>query len=93
MNVRISVVGGLLLAVVATGCASGGGGTPRNDTPVTGAQVEEYTSIMLALRELRPSWVRRAREVFVDGNFQGPVGILDGRFTDRIQQDRARAEP
>jgi hypothetical protein len=79
------LLGSALLVVLSAACASGGGGTPRNDTPMQGALVADYTNIHLALQELRPSWTRRVREVFIDGNYAGPVGVLQRSFNERIQ--------
>jgi len=78
----------LLTLIVATaGCASGGGsGTPRNDDPVLGREVGEFSNIRLALDQLRPSWTRRAREVFVDSQFAGSVAFLRGSFNERISR-------
>lgn len=68
------------------GCASGAGSTPRNDDPVPGARIAEYGNIQLALEQLRPSWPRRAREVFVDGRYAGSVGFLRRAFNERISR-------
>lgn len=76
-----AVVGVLALA----GCASAGGGTPRNDNPVLGAEVASFTNIQLALESLRPTWTRRAREVFVDNEFAGSVQILRRSLNERIR--------
>jgi len=82
--VRVSIAVGFALVVTMAGCASAGSGTPRNDDPVPGGEVAEYTNIRLALETVRPSWVRRAREVFIDGQFAGSVGILRDSFNERI---------
>lgn len=87
VSVRISrfLVASLLVAVFAAGCASAGGGTPRNDQPVQGAELAEYANPYLALQELRPSWMRRAREVFMDSQYAGNLQILRRTFDERIQ--------
>ena len=79
--------GWIAVAVLAlAGCASGGGGTPEAEMEVVaGAQIQEYTNIYSALRELRPTWIRRAREVFVDGEFAGDIGLLRRSFSDQIR--------
>jgi hypothetical protein len=79
----MSVFVGTLLVVLA-GCASGGTGTPRNDEPVSGGEVAEFSNIRLAIDRLRPSWPRRAREVFVDNQYAGSVSILRNSFNERI---------
>ena len=72
------------LSLFFVACASSGTGTPRDDGPVGGAEVAEYTNIRLALESLRPSWVRRAREVFIDGQLAGSVETLRRSFNERI---------
>ena len=76
----------VILSLCLVGCASTGSSTPRNDDPVSGAEVVEYTNIQLALETLRPSWTRRAREVFVDGQLAGSVQILRRSFNERISR-------
>lgn len=80
------MVGACVLVVVsAAACASAGSGTP-NDAPVSGAEIAQFTNIRLALQELRPTWLRRAREVFVDREYAGSVAILQQSFNERIQR-------
>ena len=76
----------VVLALGLAGCASSGGATPRNDSPLCGAEVSDYTNVRLALETLRPSWVRRAREVFIDNELAGPVEILRSSFNERINR-------
>lgn len=67
-------------------CASGGGSSlPLNEDPVPGAEIVGYTNIHLALEQLRPRWVRRAREVFVDNEYAGSVAILRRSFNERVR--------
>ena len=73
------------MALVVGACASAGAGTPTNEEPVPGASVAEYTNIYLALEDLRPTWVRRAREVYVDSNYAGSVQFLRQSFNERIR--------
>ena len=75
-----------IVAVVVglTACASTGSSTPRNDDPISGGEVGEYSNIQLALETLRPSWPRRAREVFVDSEFAGSTDFLRRSFNERI---------
>lgn len=84
--VRTSKVVLVIMSLCLAGCASSGSATPRNDDPVSGAEIAEYTNIQLALETLRPSWVRRAREVFVDGQLAGSVQILRRSFNERISR-------
>lgn len=77
----------LLVLVTATlaGCASAGSSTPESSPdPVAGRELESYVNLDLALRELRPSWLRRSREVFLDKEYFGDVSILRRSFTDPI---------
>lgn len=80
----------LALVVCAGGCAAGGGGgsggIPAAETEiVSGAEVLEYTNIYTALREIRPSWIRRAREVFVDREFAGDINLLRRSFSEDVR--------
>lgn len=76
----------LLTTVLAlSACASAGAAAPESSPdPVPGAELESYVNLDLALRELRPSWLRRSREVFLDGDYFGDVSILRRNFTDPI---------
>ena len=68
---------GLLVAVLlAAGCASSGSRIPVNEDPVPEAALLEYTNLYLALQELRPSWIRQARELFVDEGYRGSIAAL-----------------
>lgn len=81
-------IGTLAVVVFVAACAAGagGGGVPQEETEmVSGAEVVDYTNLHTALRELRPSWIRRAREVFVDREFAGDVGLLRRSFADEIR--------
>ena len=77
------------LVVFAAACAAGaggGGGVPAEEAEIVGGgEVVEYTNVYTALRELRPSWIRRAREVFVDREFAGDIGILRRSFSEEIR--------
>ncbi|MBT8488955.1 MAG: hypothetical protein HKN72_06300 [Gemmatimonadetes bacterium] len=79
----------LAIVVFAGACAAGAGGSggvPAEEVEiVSGAEVLEYTNIHTALRELRPSWVRRAREVFIDREFAGDINLLRRSFSDEIR--------
>ena len=75
-----------VLALGLAGCASGDSGAPRNDSPLGGAEIMAYTNVQLALETLRPSWLRRAREVFIDNELAGPVEILRRSFNERISR-------
>lgn len=80
---------GVLVALGLGACAAGaggGGGIPAEESElVSGAEVLEYTNIHTALRELRPSWIRRAREVFIDREFAGDIGLLRRSFSEEIR--------
>lgn len=72
--------------LVMAGCASGGTATPEAEAePVVGSEIRDYTNIYTALRELRPSWIRRAREVFVDDEFAGSINLLRRSFSEEIR--------
>lgn len=86
MTARGAMACCVLLGAVVTGCAGGAGGTPRNDNPVSGAEVAEFTSIQLALQQLRPSWLRRAREFFIDNEYAGSVSGLRRGYNERIRR-------
>ncbi|NIX19949.1 MAG: hypothetical protein GWN07_08975 [Actinobacteria bacterium] len=45
----------------------------------------DYANLYSALRELRPTWVRRAREVFVDNELAGDIGVLRRSTSDEIR--------
>lgn len=79
----------LSVVAFAGACAAGAGGSggiPTEETEiVSGAEVLEYTNIHTALRELRPSWIRRAREVFIDREFAGDISLLRRSFSEEIR--------
>jgi len=73
-------------AVVCTACASSGPSAgPDESELVSGEEVAAYTNVYTALQELRPSWVRQAREVFVDDQYAGGTELLRGRFDEQIR--------
>ena len=74
MAARALMAGGLM--ALLGGCASGGGGAPLNETSVSGDEILPYVNLFVALQDLRPRWLRQAREVFVDGNFAGGLSSL-----------------
>jgi hypothetical protein len=47
--------------------------------------VADYTNLHLALQQLRPSWLQRANEVFMDSQYAGSVGILRRMVDEPIQ--------
>lgn len=77
----------IVFFTVACATGSGGaGGIPAGEVEiVSGPEVLEYTNIHTALRELRPSWIRRAREVFIDREFAGDINLLRRSFSEEIR--------
>lgn len=71
----------LLTWGLVTGCASGSP-APSDEisesdvTALSARDLDDYSSLLSAIRTLRPTWIRRTREVFVDGSFHGPQQTL-----------------
>lgn len=73
-----SFIAALALALGASGCASGGGGTPRgSSTRIVESELQsmQQLSVYDAIGRLRPNWLRGRGSalpvVMVDGNRQG----------------------
>ena len=73
LRLRLAFGVGVFLAV---GCASSGSRVPVNEDRVPEAELLEYTNLYLALQELRPAWIRQAREIFVDEELRGSIAAL-----------------
>lgn len=83
---RYGALTALVASVVATACASGGtSSAPANNELVSGEEVMAYTNIYSGLQELRPTWIRRAQEVYVDEEFAGSVALLRRSFSEQIR--------
>lgn len=71
---RWRAIPGVLAVLAFAGCSAPAGSAPRPDDPITADELRSIvaTTVLTAVRELRPQWLTRLEGAFLDGN---PVSV------------------